>query len=747
MSSISTVNNGDTGADARAKINSNFANLNSDKLESSDITNLPHSGLDLDDGTNPHGTTKSDVGLGNVDNTADLDKPISTATQTALDDTIQYNDESDIEVFVGTANMFGVGDEIKEVGNTGIYKLLDGYLGRVNNPDVDTTYDLGGFDAHIFDWVTDPNNFRYISTGDVLEDLGRTPSFLATDPITYLYWVPNADQDLNPGGQLVERNTAPSISSYFNEIPLLRIVHPNNTNIAAVQSIALSIRTPLNQFLTYINAIGLFNISVNLEDLGSGQLANSSGYIIAPNTNTGDDLNDSHRRLINANNPIPFRHITQTQTIDASNVTTLDFGNYDDGGVVTAISGSGNRTTLMRIYVSPQNNWRVAYGQTIYSSIQEAIIAIQSDDFIANPLIGGNLVQIGIIAISKNGNDSRVFLTDNQGRPTGASTIIPISTMQDAYNNSSVAKIDLATGKPITIYDTNATTKMFEIDPDADEILMGKRTTFNHGGSKNLQIDTSGAVTVIQHSDGLSGLRIGANGAITIIGASGSTSTLLVDAAGRAMELRGDIRAGTSVPVILLRNNAKESGSTPFTASSDVQKFLTFEDADINQSGTAGFTLIYADVTETSTGSGERKLIDLKVDGAQVHRVDNDGSTYNDLGESVVVKTVQTTDATATTTATIPLDDDSVYSISTYAIGRDQAGTERAFYHYEGLYYRESGGNVVRQGGVNYISTIETTGSMTAGYLESGSNLLVRVLGLAATTINWKTVTKFIKVS
>jgi len=44
-----------------------------------------HSELTLDDGTNPHGTTKSDVGLGNVDNTSDLDKPISTATQTALD--------------------------------------------------------------------------------------------------------------------------------------------------------------------------------------------------------------------------------------------------------------------------------------------------------------------------------------------------------------------------------------------------------------------------------------------------------------------------------------------------------------------------------------------------------------------------------------------------------------------------------------------------------------------------------------
>ena len=33
---------------------------------------------------NPHGTTKNDIGLENVDNTSDLNKPISTATQTAL---------------------------------------------------------------------------------------------------------------------------------------------------------------------------------------------------------------------------------------------------------------------------------------------------------------------------------------------------------------------------------------------------------------------------------------------------------------------------------------------------------------------------------------------------------------------------------------------------------------------------------------------------------------------------------------
>ena len=37
------------------------------------------------DQSNPHGVTKAQVGLGNVDNTADMDKPVSTAVQAALD--------------------------------------------------------------------------------------------------------------------------------------------------------------------------------------------------------------------------------------------------------------------------------------------------------------------------------------------------------------------------------------------------------------------------------------------------------------------------------------------------------------------------------------------------------------------------------------------------------------------------------------------------------------------------------------
>ena len=53
---------------------------------------------------NPHNTTKADIGLGNVDNTSDLDKPVSTATQTALNLKLSIESQST----TGTAISFTI---------------------------------------------------------------------------------------------------------------------------------------------------------------------------------------------------------------------------------------------------------------------------------------------------------------------------------------------------------------------------------------------------------------------------------------------------------------------------------------------------------------------------------------------------------------------------------------------------------------------------------------------------------------
>lgn len=50
----------------------------------------------IEDKSNPHEVTKAQVGLGNADNTADLDKPISTATQAALDKKADLDDSGKV---------------------------------------------------------------------------------------------------------------------------------------------------------------------------------------------------------------------------------------------------------------------------------------------------------------------------------------------------------------------------------------------------------------------------------------------------------------------------------------------------------------------------------------------------------------------------------------------------------------------------------------------------------------------------
>ena len=67
--------------------------------------------------SNPHSVTKAQVGLGNCDNTADLDKPISTATQAALDahTTRTDNPHSVTKAQVGLGNCDNTSDADKPV--------------------------------------------------------------------------------------------------------------------------------------------------------------------------------------------------------------------------------------------------------------------------------------------------------------------------------------------------------------------------------------------------------------------------------------------------------------------------------------------------------------------------------------------------------------------------------------------------------------------------------------------------------
>lgn len=77
------------------------------------LTETTHDALPKD---NPHGVTKAQVGLGNVDNTSDLNKPVSGPQQNAINqaeaDANQYTDNSISNLNLGSASQSDVGDFI-----------------------------------------------------------------------------------------------------------------------------------------------------------------------------------------------------------------------------------------------------------------------------------------------------------------------------------------------------------------------------------------------------------------------------------------------------------------------------------------------------------------------------------------------------------------------------------------------------------------------------------------------------------
>lgn len=134
---------------------------------------------------NPHNVTKSDVGLGNVDNTSDANKPISTATQTALDAkqsfteaTVSTTDATpttlvDIAIATDTrkqikvyANGFetATGDTIWKEITLGC-KNIAGTVSIIGSPVANTGYDAGASAWTIIASVS-TTNIRITVTGE-----------------------------------------------------------------------------------------------------------------------------------------------------------------------------------------------------------------------------------------------------------------------------------------------------------------------------------------------------------------------------------------------------------------------------------------------------------------------------------------------------------------------------------------------------------------------------------------------------
>lgn len=230
--------------------------------------------------SNPHAVTKSQVGLGNVDNTSDANKPISTATQNALD--LKY-DASNPSGYVNTVQASAAAPVQTVAGKTGTVTLVKADVGLAN---VDNTSDankpISTATQSALDLKYDASNpLGFVNTSEaaaaapVQSVAGRTGSVVLTKSDVGLNNVDNTS-DLNKPISTATQTALDNKQNQNNFLDSLSIGLGNGLVVKtdAASSVARSIEAA-NSKITVSNNDGLTgNPTIGLGTLEASDIPN-----------------------------------------------------------------------------------------------------------------------------------------------------------------------------------------------------------------------------------------------------------------------------------------------------------------------------------------------------------------------------------------------------------------------------------------------------------------------------------------
>ena len=385
-------------------------------------------------------------------------------------------------VDISSGGTLTIGDRVVDSTNftlynfdmsTGVYQFAGITIGTGN------TFNVGAAKGYSID---NTNVFAPIPTFiDYTGATNITSPYLLRAPATYV--------TLTSGGTLNLLDTAPDEIYYRANLLLGVIGHPNGTltGIGNRPDIIFDFNDQMRDMFRPINLINdgiiCYPNSTNLT------LANTSGKLYGLGVGFFQNGKNNPTSLnISAGTPTTFQYRTQTGGT-FSNTTLIIPSSYDNGGVVTAVGGGANSSTNQRIYLLENGNFRVQFGQVVYSTFAEAIAGAQNETFtiFSNNRLLGTL--IGILTINKNCTNltdttrARFLRVGKFGESVGSAGGISTATLQSAYNNSGEPEITTNnTLLGVTIKRGSAS--------DADAVL----NIQNGSGSTKAYINGNGAI-------------------------------------------------------------------------------------------------------------------------------------------------------------------------------------------------------------------------------------------------------------
>jgi hypothetical protein len=377
----------------------------------------------------------NDVGLGNVDNTGDFQKPISEDVQVALNSKADLIDGL-VPVTQLPVTALSVMSGLSQGGvlsintNTAKFNVSAGFGYIVNghtNPDV-------------------PIKTRVTiaaSTANVLPNIGSTPqTFVSIDINGVLNLTPNP---LTP----TERR---------NFIRLGVIIHLNNTTIEFIDNQPTVNIEVGGQVQDLLEAFGFRSLSGNriFPVAANLKIKKELGKVFKAGANFRNLSTQPHTFTLAAQNPITFRYRTQTGA-ESSDLTDINPGIFDSNGTSTAMPATATLASIQRIFIFQDGLIRIQLGQRFFNNLNEAITAINSDVFITDSDISENGLYLGAIVMIRgttalNNLAQAVFVPSNGVSANGSTSAAPLGyTAEDAANKQNSLAADGTAAKYPTV--------------------------------------------------------------------------------------------------------------------------------------------------------------------------------------------------------------------------------------------------------------------------------------------------------
>lgn len=312
--------------------------------------------------------------------------------------------------------------------STGLYEFGSG--GLTNNST--TSFNIGNVKGWIVN-SADPLNATpvFINFAGII---GQTTPYLATHAASYVMITP-----LNTVSILSSR---PTVTQRRDNIFLGVVGHPNGA-IGGIGNSPDIIMNVMSQVRAMFEPIRFINGGILCYANGSDlQLANSGGTLYGLGIGFTTNGNNAPSTLnIPSGSPSVFQYRTQIGTVFA-NTSFIEPIYVDIAGVRTVYAGSGNQATNQRIYLLQNGAIRIQYGQTVYSTLANAISEVATESFVevTNNRNLGTL--IGVVSVTKgctnlsDTSTARFLPASKIGEIIGAAAGISVGTLQTGYNNA-----------------------------------------------------------------------------------------------------------------------------------------------------------------------------------------------------------------------------------------------------------------------------------------------------------------------